>query len=145
MNKQPSAGSNIETRCTRCREVLNHTIIAMIGEKIVRVECNTCHGTHNYRPAKPVKEPVVAKTILKKTPVPRKVKVDPLVVERAEWEELQPDMNPEKALPYDMNKPYRVRNLLLHPVFGLGIVQLVLQPNKIDVLFQEGIKRLRCG
>jgi len=67
------------------------------------------------------------------------------MVARAEWEELQPDMNPEKALPYDMNKPYRVKNLLLHSLFGLGVVKLVLQPNKIDVLFQEGIKRLRCG
>ena len=145
MNKQSSAGSNIETRCTRCREVLNHTIVAMIEEKIARVECNTCHGTHNYRPEKPVKVPAPAKTLLKKTPVPRKAKVDPLMIERAEWEELQPDMNPEKATPYDMNKPYRVRNLLLHSVFGLGVVKLVLQPNKIDVLFQEGIKRLRCG
>jgi hypothetical protein len=145
VNKQHSAGSNIETRCTRCREVLNHTIVAMIEEKIVRVECNTCHGTHNYRPVKPVKEPAAAKTGLKKTPTPRKAKVDPLAVECAEWEELHPNMNPEKAIPYDMNKPYRVKNLLLHPFFGLGVVQLVLQPNKIDVLFQEGKKRLRCG
>ena len=145
MNKQHSAGSNIETRCTRCREVLNHTIVAMIGEKIARVECNTCHGTHNYRPVKPVIEPAAAKTVLKRTPVPRKAKVDPLEVARAEWEELQPGMNPEKALLYDMNKPYRVKNLLLHSLFGLGVVKLVLQPNKIDVLFQEGMKRLRCG
>jgi len=145
VNRQPSAGSNIETKCTRCREVLNHTIVAMIEGKIARVECNTCHGTHNYRPEKPIKEPVAAKAGLKKTPTPRKAKVDPLEVERAEWEELQPNMNPEKAIPYDMHKPYRVRNLLLHSVFGLGIVKLVLQPNKIDVLFQEGVKRLRCG
>lgn len=144
MNRQHSAGSNIETRCTRCREVLNHTIVAMIGEKIVRVECNTCHGTHNYRPEKPVKEPVAAKTALQKTAAPRKAKVDPLMAERAEWEALQPDMDPEKAIPYDMNSTYRLKNLLLHSVFGLGIVRLV-QSNKIDVLFQEGVKRLRCG
>jgi len=116
----------------------------MIGEKIARVECNTCHGTHNYRPEKPVREPAAAKTVLKKTPVPRKAKIDPLEVERAEWEELQPNMDPEKALPYDMNSTYRVKNLLLHSVFGLGVVRLV-QRNKIDVLFQEGVKRLRCG
>ncbi|NVO00058.1 MAG: hypothetical protein HXX17_12085 [Geobacteraceae bacterium] len=145
MTRQPSAGSIIEARCTRCREILNHTIVAMIGEKIARVECNTCKGTHNYRPVKPVKEPSAAKTVIRKTPAPRKVKVDPLEVARAEWEELQPNMNPDKAIPYDLNRAYRAKNLLLHPVFGLGVVQLVLQPNKIDVLFQEGVKRLRCG
>src|SRR5512133_477281 len=145
MNKQASAGSNIETRCTRCREVLNHTIVAMVGEKIVRVECNTCHGTHNYHPVKPVKETAGASATTKKAATPRKAKIDPLAAARAEWEELQPNMNPEKAIPYDMNRAYRVKNLLLHPFFGLGIVQLVLQPNKIDVLFQDGKKRLRCG
>ena len=117
----------------------------MIGEKIARVECNTCHGTHNYRPEKPVKEPAAAKGGIKKEPAPRKPKADPLELERAEWQRLHPDMNPDKALPYELNKPYRVRNLLLHPVFGLGVVQLVLPPNKIDVLFEEGVKRLRCG
>lgn len=145
MTKQPSAGSIIEARCTRCRKVLNHTVVAMIGDKIVRVECNTCHGTHNYHPEKPVKESAAPKTTLKKPAGLRKSKVDPLAVERAEWERLQPDMDPEKAIPYEINKSYRVKNLLLHPVFGLGIVQLVLQPNKMDVLFRDGVKRLRCG
>ena len=40
--KKLSAGDNIEARCTRCRTVLNHTIVAMVGEKVVWVECNTC-------------------------------------------------------------------------------------------------------
>jgi hypothetical protein len=30
-----------------------------------------------------------------------------------------------------------------HPVFGLGVVKSVV-PNKIEVLFQEGKKLLRC-
>ncbi len=145
MNKPASAGSNIETRCTRCREILNHTIVAMVGEKIVRVECNTCHGTHNYHPVKPVKEPVTANTTEKKPVKPRKSKIDPVAAERAEWAELHPKMNPEKAIPYDMNRAYRVKNLLLHSFFGLGIVQLVLPSNKIEVLFQDGKKRLRSG
>ena len=41
-----------------------------------------------------------------------------------------------------MERKYRVNSLLLHPLFGLGIVQLVLPPNKIEVLFRDGKKRL---
>ena len=52
MSRQLSAGSTIETRCTRCKGVLNHTIVAMVGEKIVRVECSTCHNMHAYHPDK---------------------------------------------------------------------------------------------
>lgn len=145
MNKPLSAGSIVETRCTRCRAVLNHTIVAMVGEKIVRVECNTCHGTHAYHPVKPVKETKAAGVGPKKATTPRATKADPQAAARAEWEALQPGMDPAQAIPYDMNRTYRVKTLLFHPNFGLGVVQLVIPPQKIDVLFQTGVKRLRCG
>lgn len=144
MYRQLSAGSIVETQCTRCRKLLNHTIVAMVGEKIVRVECNTCHGVHNYHPVKAAKEPAAAKTTQKKTATPRAPKANAAAAAAAEWAELQAAFNPEQAVPYDMNGTYRVNTLLMHPRFGLGIVQLVL-PKKIDVLFQEGKKRLLCG
>jgi hypothetical protein len=145
MSRQLSAGSTIETRCTRCNGVLNHTIVAMVGEKIVRVECSTCHGLHAYHPVKVPKVPAAAKTARTKVAAPRKTKADPEAAERAEWAELQPGMDPTQAIPYDMTRAYRLKNLLSHPNFGLGVVQLVIPPNKIDVLFQDGKKRLRCG
>jgi len=145
MQAQLSAGGFVETRCTRCRKLMNHTIVAMVGEQIVRVECNTCHGIHNYHPVKAPKAPKAAKTTEKKAAAPRKVKVDPAAADCAEWAALLPSMNPEQAIPYDMNGTFKAKNLLLHAQFGLGIVQLVLPPNKIEVLFQDGKKRLRCG
>jgi hypothetical protein len=145
MNKQLSAGSTIETKCSRCNGVLNHTIVAMVGEKIVRVECSTCFGIHAFHPTKTPKEAAAAKSGTKKAAVPRKSKADPEAVARAEWELLQPTLDPAQAIPYDMARVYRVKNLINHPSFGLGLVQLVIQPNKIDVLFQDGKKRLRCG
>lgn len=145
MNKQLSAGSIVETNCTRCRQVMNHTIVAMVGEKIVRVECNTCRGIHAFHPVKVAKESAAARGLGAKAAVARKVKVDPEEAARAEWEALQPSMDPAKAIPYDMNRSYRAKNLLFHPNFGLGVIQLVIAPNKMDVLFQTGKKRLRCG
>src|SRR5512139_1260886 len=97
-----SAGDIIEASCTRCRALLNHTIVAMVGEKVVRVECNTCHGTHNYHPVKATKEPVAAKTAQKKVAAPRKARVDPETAAREEWAELEPSMDPAQAIPYDM-------------------------------------------
>lgn len=140
MNKPVSAGSIVETRCTRCRKVLNHTIVAMVGEKIVRVECNTCHGTHNYRPLKEA-----STTVRKKEPTTRKAKIDPVAAACAEWSSLQSGMEESQAIPYEMTGIYRVKNLVKHPMFGLGIVQLVIPPNKIEVLFEQGTKKLRCG
>lgn len=115
----------------------------MVGEKIVRVECNTCHGIHNFHPVKPVKDPPEARPA-GKTGVPRKQKADPEATAAAEWEELQAGMDTTQSIPYDMGRAYRKNNLLLHPKFGIGIVQIVM-PCKIEVLFQEGKKLLRCG
>ena len=139
-----AAGDCIEARCTRCRALLNHTIVAMVGDKVIRVECNTCRGIHNYHAEKTVTGPAAggART---KAAAPRKGKKDPGAAEREEWESLGPAMEPDKALPYDMNGKYRVNNLVAHPVFGLGIVKLVMPPNKMQVLFRDGNKLLRCG
>ncbi|HEY5974959.1 MAG TPA: hypothetical protein VIU41_09465 [Geobacteraceae bacterium] len=124
---------------------MNHTIVAMVGEKIVRVECNTCHGTHNYHPVKAPKAPAAAKSGQQRVAAPRKAKIDPGAAAAAEWVTLTESLDPAQAIPYDMNRAYRAKNLLLHPQFGLGIVQAILPPNKMEVLFQEGKKRLRCG
>ncbi|MBK5277217.1 MAG: hypothetical protein JJE30_19480 [Desulfuromonadales bacterium] len=145
MNRPLSAGSLIVTKCTRCRAELNHTIVAMVGDKIVRVECDTCHGTHAYHAPKTVKEAAAAKTGQTKVAAARKAKADPDEADREEWASLQSGMDPDKAVRYDMNATYRVNTLLIHSHFGLGIVKAVLPPNKIAVLFQDSKKLLRCG
>lgn len=124
---------------------MNHTIVAMVGEKIARVECNTCHGTHAYHPVKVPKVPAAAKVREQKETAPRKAKADPEAADREEWAALQPGLDPEQATPYDMDGTYRANSLLLHPVFGLGVVKALLPPRKVAVLFKDGKKLLRCG
>ena len=46
-------GSDVEAYCTKCKLVLNHSVVAMQGEKPRRVRCHTCDGEHIYRPEKP--------------------------------------------------------------------------------------------
>ena len=144
-----SAGDIIEARCTKCREVLNHRIVAMVEGKVVRVECNTCNGVHNYYPPPAVKEAKAPRKAAVSKPrstpaVPRASRKDPAEVEREEWASLQPTFDHDKALPYDMNGRFNVKRLINHPVFGLGIVKAVIVPNKMQILFKDGIKLLRC-
>ena len=144
-----SAGDIIEARCTKCRKVLNHRIVAMVEDKVVRVECNTCNGVHNFYPPpaeKAAKAPKAATASKpRKAPAtPRTVKRDPTELEREEWASLSPTFDLEKALPYDMNGRFNVKRLILHPVFGLGIVKAVIVPHKMQILFKDGIKLLRC-
>lgn len=149
ISRKLSAGDIIDARCTRCREILNHRIVAMVEDKVVRVECNTCGGVHNYYPpptakearaTKAAKEPSAART----SSTLRTSKKDPTEADREEWASLRPTMQIDRAQDYDMNGAFRVNSLIIHSTFGLGIVKLLVAPNKMQVLFQDGIKLLRC-
>jgi hypothetical protein len=142
--KKLSAGDNIEAHCTRCRSVLNHTIVAMVGERVVRVECNTCRGMHNYSGAKTAAAAKPQASSRKSATVSSKAKKEPGRAEREEWESLRAAMEGKPVKAYDMNGKYRANDLVEHNVFGLGVVQLVTGPNKMNVVFQSGKKLLRC-
>lgn len=142
-SKKLSAGDIIEAQCTRCRTLTNHTIVAMVGDKVVRVQCNTCDGVHNYKEAKPAKAPAGRTAGPKPAAAPRSSRKDPGAAEREEWATLRPGMQRERAKAYDMNGSYKVKDLVEHPVFGLGVVQRVVA-NKVEILFEGGKKLLRC-
>ena len=44
--------------------------------------------------------------------------------------------------PYDRARTYRTGQSMTHPVFGLGEVTAVIEPQKIDVLFSDRLRRL---
>ncbi|HKQ99672.1 MAG TPA: hypothetical protein VJT09_03300 [Pyrinomonadaceae bacterium] len=44
--------------------------------------------------------------------------------------------------PYDPKRTYRTGQILLHPSFGPGEVTAVIEPQKIDVLFGDRLRRL---
>src|SRR5450432_1434984 len=50
--KQLKPGDEVDSWCTKCKMDLMHRIIAMQNGSIIRVECRTCNGHHNYRKPK---------------------------------------------------------------------------------------------
>jgi hypothetical protein len=140
-SKELSAGDIIEARCTRCRAVTNHTIIAMVGEQPARVRCNTCDGDHNYRP--PQKTVTAKKSTSARRPESPKGK-SKLTKEQEQWQAATAEVEPGLAVPYDMERSFRMDDIVAHPVFGLGVVTAVVKPNKVEILFTGGKKLLRC-
>ena len=43
---------------------------------------------------------------------------------------------------YDRKRTYRTGQTMMHPVYGLGEVTSVIEPQKIDVLFSDRVRRL---
>jgi len=44
--------------------------------------------------------------------------------------------------PYDRTRAYRKGQTLIHPTFGEGEVTAIIEPQKMDVLFADRIRRL---
>ena len=44
--------------------------------------------------------------------------------------------------PYDWTRTYRIGQTLTHPAYGVGEVTALIEPKKIDVLFQDRLRRL---
>ncbi len=49
---------------------------------------------------------------------------------------------PQDSAPYDWTRTYRKGQIMMHPTFGLGEVTAVIEPQKIDVLFSDRVRRL---
>ena len=48
------------------------------------------------------------------------------------------------AVDYSMTTAFKVGTVIQHPQFGLGLVQNNVGPGKIEVLFEDGKKKMRC-
>lgn len=46
------------------------------------------------------------------------------------------------SAPYDRTRTYRTGPHLTHPTYGAGEVTAVIEPQKIDVLFSDRVRRL---
>jgi len=47
-----------------------------------------------------------------------------------------------ECVPYDWTRSYRKGQTMEHPTFGVGEVTAVIEPQKIDVLFSDRLRRL---
>lgn len=143
MERRISAGETVESQCTRCKALLNHTIVAMVGDQVVRVKCNTCGSEHNHRPVKVPKPPRAAQVKSPAAPKASRAKA-PAPSQEAVWEELIGPHDPDLAVPYSMEGKFKVNDLLSHPTFGIGLIA-VATPGKIEVVFKTGRKLLRSA
>ena len=95
-----------------------------------------CGSTHNYK-VKPAPVPDGAGSGAGAAPAKRKTST------RRTKEASAFTIDPKRPVKsYDMNNIFSAGDVINHPKFGLGAVEIALPPNKIEVRFQEGKKML---
>jgi len=125
-----SAGGNIASYCTKCKLVLDHAIVAMVKGEIGKVKCKTCGSAHKFRAEAPAPKPAG-----EKKPRAASKKVDPAETAEIYWEACLAEARGKERI-YDMSGKYRIGDVVLHNLFGKGVVRK-LYTNKCDVLFKD--------
>jgi hypothetical protein len=130
---------------------LMHRIIAMHNGKIIRVECRTCNGHHNYRRPKSAGPEPRAATARSSSPrAPAAGGMSPRKAAAAELER-QREQTWEKAVlgqPIGAFKAYRASQtfnqgeLVRHGKFGDGYIARVIDKQKVEVMFKDGPRTL---
>jgi len=123
-------GGTIDSWCGKCKLMLAHTIEAMVGEKPVRVHCNTCQSQHAYKASEPGKtgaRPQTGRT------------------RQSRYKVLLNGSGAEDPKSYSPKETYQEGDVLKHPSFGLGVTTAVKGGTKIEVMFEAGTKLLIQG
>ena len=131
-----SVGDLVATSCTKCKLELGHTIMAMVGEKIVRVKCRTCGSEHNY------KDKTKKTAVRKRTTASAKRTVTVKSPEK-EWEEAMNKVT-GSDIPYNGTRSYKPGEIVAHPVFGSGVV-LEASEKKVSIIFKDKARKLVSG
>jgi len=129
-------GGEVDATCTRCRMELAHTILAMVGQKVARVRCNTCGSDHVYRGTQSSSRTAAGR--------PRVAATEKAPKSIVGFEAQLAALDVSKAQDYHPDQSYAVDQVLRHPTFGLGIVRAVRQ-DKMDVAFKAAERTLVQG
>lgn len=126
-----SVGKDVDSYCTKCRLELGHLIVAMVGDKIAKVKCNTCGGIHNFREMKKVQ---------KSGGTPKKIAPPKIQKDAGKTPELLWEAGISKArgaeVRYETGRAFKVGDLIVHELFGKGVVKQV-SPKKCTALFKD--------
>lgn len=139
MTTLPPVARNINVFCKKCDSERYFKVITHLDETTAKLKCEVC-GTHrNYSideatPSTAVKRASGAKSTAKAAKAPKNKTA-------SAWLTLKEQYKGPEAVEYNMAHKFTADASLVHPTFGLGFVTKAL-PNKIEVLFSEGVKEL---
>ncbi len=136
-------GGEVDSLCTRCKlpTPLAHTILAMVGPKIIRVRCNTCGADHVFRGAPGTTDKPSARAMAARSTSTRAEKPEKVVIS---FEDQLSGKDIANAPKYSPKDTYQVDQVIQHPTFGLGLVTAV-RGEKVDITFKSEAKTLVHG
>lgn len=136
-------GGEIDAFCTKCDLNLAHTIIAMVGPKVVKVKCNTCDSEHMYRGTQPLVK-ATSFAAPKKSATGSAARAPRAATVKMSWEDQFAGKDLARAKKYSPRETFVVDDIVDHPTFGIGLV-IAVRVDKVDISFKADTKTLVHG
>jgi len=130
-------GADIESICSKCGDVW-HVVVAKVKDKVVKVLCKQCGAQHRYKPPIKAGTPVAA-TRPRGPGAPKRA----VRGSKPAAEPEPPEVDLSRPIqPYHMTTCFQVGDRIQHSSFGMGVVDDLPAPGKIQVFFPDGRKLL---
>ena len=133
-------GGELDAWCTSCRLMKWHTIVAIVAGKPAKVECQGCKKQHQYRAQPPAsatekgdKPPRAPRVRAAKTATPAVAAVD--------FETLLGGRTADARV-YSPSETFALNEVVRHPSFDLGVVTAMPAPQKLEITFRDGTKKI---
>lgn len=155
MIKKLKPADEVDAYCTKCKLDLAHRIISLDGDKPHKVECLTCRSHHLYRkPKSAAPEPKAARPKAAssgggsstRATSPRAVAAAQSENQRErEWEKRVSGKAVTDFKPYRISSTFVEGDLVHHAKFLDGYIVRVIDKNKVEVMFKDGLRTLAHG
>lgn len=159
IQETPKVGGDVDAFCSRCGMDLAHTVVAMVGSKVVQARCNTCGAFHRYKAPKSAPKGRATRStdsaqLRPSGPGARGMtgrgSGEGAAARKASswemrWNEQVNQAGDAPVHPYRMTETFAKGQLVQHPRFGLGVVQQTTGADKVEILFREGLRTLVMG
>ena len=133
----------IESFCSKCSDLVLHIITALKNESTIKkVTCKTCKASHAYKATAPS-----AKSLEKKRKSSGRGSEGGRGPGSANNEEIWKKMmsgagQANKAKNYSLDTNFKKGDIVKHPEFGDGLVERLIDRNKIQVVFKDQARLL---
>ncbi len=131
-----AVGKEVLSQCSKCKHALAHIIVTMKNEKTIgKVQCKTCEHTHVYKDPSKVK----LKKAKAKSKTGRRKSSENSISDI--WMEAI-NKSSSKSQAYSIKNNFIIGDIIDHTKFGPGVVEKLMDQDKIEVIFRHDIKIL---
>lgn len=127
-------GKEVLSYCNKCKLTLAHLIMSMKSETTIgKVQCKTCQGTHAYKDPSAVKASKTKRG--KKANASTTDSISDIWMDRVA-------SSSSKSQKYNIKTKFELGDIIDHPKFGPGVIDKLIDADKIQVIFRHDIKTL---